>query len=327
MNAKDEIALAEFFNESGQLFSPARTSAWPPPSRVELKHGRLTIWGTRTDQPLKDHQLVHPGPGVLESFLALADASAQRLPLSSIVNRNVGEPSCHKKIHRFAMRYGGLQVFYDLERGCTWRQTVHTEYCAVWQYLAGVMRSLLRISAAQYHGESGSQEDWQTVSTPPSVMRTMAREEERCWFDPMPLGDEKNWLALTYFAGKKHEQNHVLVGRLLNTLLGLGRVRPWLTWPERACVGARPEFTYTSRSLLSHLALQLCLRISRVEAFVLCFHCGRSYLPQVRGPKTGQRSFCTDCRKQGMPKYYAHRDFRQRKRARLGAESSSNADA
>jgi hypothetical protein len=39
----------------------------------------------------------------------------------------------------------------------------------------GVMRSLLRSSAAQYHGESGSQEDWQTISTPPSVMRTMAK--------------------------------------------------------------------------------------------------------------------------------------------------------
>jgi len=98
-----------------------------------------------------------------------------------------------------------------------------------------------------------------------------------------------------------------------NTLLGLGRVRPWITWSGAQPEGPRPGFTYTSRSLLSSLALQLCLRISKVEAFVLCFHCSRAYLPRVRAPKVGQRNFCPDCREQGWPKYYSHRDFRQRK--------------
>src|ERR1017187_6089064 len=106
----------------------------------------------------------------------------------------------------------------------------------------------------------------------------------------MPLGDEENWLALAYFAAKKNEQNQVMTARLLNTLLGLGRVRPWITWSGAQPEGPRPRFTYTSRSLLSHLALQLCLRISTVEAFVVCFHCGSTYLPPVRAPKAGKRA-------------------------------------
>jgi hypothetical protein len=121
-------------------------------------------------------------------------------------------------------------------------------------------------------------------------------------------------MALAYFAAKKHEQNQVMVARLLNTLLGLGRVRPWMSWSGAQPEGPRPQFTLTSRALLSHLALQLCLRIAKVEAFVWCFHCGRTYLPRVRAPKAGQRNFCPTCRAQGWPKHYSHRDFRRRKR-------------
>ena len=315
MDARSELAMAEFFNPSGELFSPALTSDWPRPNRVELHNGILTIWSTQAHQKsLEPNRLARPGRGLLESFLSLAGPADQQIPLSALMKGTRQEHFSDEKICRFAAHFGGLQIFYRMQTGSPWPEAVHTEYCAVWRYFAGVMRSLLLIGAEQYQGKPGSPEPWRVISTPPSLMGKMARKQDRCWFEPMPLGDEENWLALAYFAAKKNEQNQVMIARLLNTLLGLGRVRPWITWSGAQPEGPRPRFTYTSRSLLSHLALQLCLRISKVEAFVVCFHCGRTYLPPVRAPKAGQRNFCPDCREKGMPKYYSHRDYRRRKR-------------
>jgi hypothetical protein len=47
MDVRDEVAMAEFFNPSGELFSPAMTSDWPRPKRVELNNGILTMWRSR----------------------------------------------------------------------------------------------------------------------------------------------------------------------------------------------------------------------------------------------------------------------------------------
>jgi hypothetical protein len=265
----------------------------------------------------KPARLARPGPGLLESFLSLAVPSDQRILLRSLMEGR--QNHADEKICRFAAHWGGLQIFYRMEAGSRWPEIVHTEHCAVWQYFAGVMRSLFLISGEQYQGKPGSPDHWRVISTPPSQMGKRASKRDGCWFDPVPLGDEENWLALAYFAAKEWQQNPVMVARLLNTLLGLGRVRPWITWSGAPSEGPRSRFTLTSRSLLSNLALQLCLRIAKVDSFVWCFHCGRTYLPQVRGPKAGQRNFCPDCREEGRPKYYSHRDFRQRKRSSAGA--------
>src|ERR1022692_4256099 len=238
MDVRDEVAMAEFFNPSGKLFSPAMTSDWPRPQRVELNNGRLTIWSTQAHQKsLRPDRLARPGPGLLESFLALAGPSDQRIPLSSLMKATRPEqPFSDERIRRFAAHWGGLQVFYRMETGSKWPDTVHTEYCAVWRYFAGVMRSLLLIGAEQYQGKPGSPEHWRVIGTPPSLMERMARKQGECLFDSIPLGDEEHWLALAHFTAKTHEQNQVMVARLLNTLLGLGRVRPWITWS-----GAQPQ--------------------------------------------------------------------------------------
>jgi len=178
-----------------------------------------------------------------------------------------------------------------------------------------VIRSILRIAAEQYRGRGGNDLDWRTISNPPKILRKLVDKTDRRLLDPFPLSDEEYWLALAHFASKKHEQTRVMVARLMNTLLGLGQVRPWVTWHKATrSSDRRPEIAYCGRSLLSNLALQLCLRVARVDAFVICTHCQKQYLPAQRAPKAGQRNFCPGCRKRGISNKYALQDFRERRR-------------
>jgi hypothetical protein len=100
----------------------------------------------------------------------------------------------------------------------------------------------------------------------------------------------------------------------VNTLLGLGGVRPWFRWSDSSRSVSRPEIRYSSQSLLSQLVLRLCLRLAKLDSFLVCVHCQTHYSKGQRAPKTGQRRFCPACREQGIPKAYAVKDFRQRQR-------------
>jgi len=60
---------------------------------------------------------------------------------------------------------------------------------------------------------------------------------------------------------------------------------------------------------------------AKIDAFLVCTHCQKPYSPVVRAPKAGQRNFCPDCRREGVPSTYALKDFRLRQRqSQLGQE-------
>lgn len=114
----------------------------------------------------------------------------------------------------------------------------------------------------------------------------------------------------------KQKKNVELV---LNDLIELAYVRPWMTWAREA---TRPRIVYTGNTLFSNLVLQLCLRMATVEALVLCTHCQKEYRPHQRAPKTTQRNFCPECRDKGVPHRYANKDSRDRKRKELNGEKT-----
>jgi hypothetical protein len=124
---------------------------------------------------------------------------------------------------------------------------------------------------------------------------------------------ERWWMIGSKHAGSN--DHRTTLAWLLNTLLGLGQVRPWVTWSDSARGRKHLQIKYSSRSLLSNLALQLCLRVSKMEAFLVCVHCQTVYAPLVRAPKTGQRNFCPKCRRNGIPNKYALKDFRRKRRS------------
>jgi hypothetical protein len=304
--------MAEFYDEEGRLFGRTLAAEWMPPDSVELRSGELTIRGrhpSRTQTSLG--QPIRAPQALLDRFVALADASDDRLALRSAVRS--ATPS-DEKICSFATRYGGLQIFYTLGGDTHWPLIEHIEHCDVWRYFAHAMRSLQRIASEQYRGRSGSKEDWEVIHRVPPVMRETARESSPGLLHPSLHGDEENWLILAHFIAKPSHQNRVMFGHLINTLLGLGCIRPWLTWPDAARKVVRPLITYSSRSLLSQLAVQLCLRLAKIDALLVCTHCQKPYSPHLRAPKAGLRHFCLECRGKGIPKSYALKDFRERQR-------------
>jgi hypothetical protein len=313
MKRADLAALVEFYDEEGRLFGRTLAAEWIPPDSVELAGGELMIRSRRHDSTQKNPRqpIRAPPQELLDRFIALGDASDERNTLRFAVKSTT--PS-DEKICSFAARYGGLQIFYTLGGDTHWPLIEHFEHCDVWRYFARVMRSLQRIASDQYQGGCGSKEDWLLIHRVPSVMRTTARASSPGLLHSSPFGDEEHWLALAHFIAKPSQQNRRMFGHLINTLLGLGCIRPWLTWPDAARKVVRPQITYSSRRLLSQLALQLCLRLAKIDAMLVCTACQHPYSPLVRAPKAGLRHFCPECRAKGIPERYALRDFRKRQR-------------
>ena len=304
-------ASTEFVNQRGEYY--VRTlSEWYAPERVELSAGVLTIRSRLAYwSPDNPGRVIKPSRKLLDSFIKLADAADEVTTLGDL--HSASTPS-QEAICAFANRYGGLQIFCEPLPGSRRPVIKHLEYCAVWRYFAQVMGSLLRIAAALYRGGSGRKEDWENIHQVPAVMRQTVDLSTSGRGHPFPEGDEQTWLSLAHYAGKRREQNRRMFGHLVNTLLGLGAVRPWFTWLESSRSVSRPEIRYSSQSLLSQLVLQLCLRVAQVDRFLVCVHCQTPYTPGQRAPKAGQRNFCPACREKGIPKAYAVKDFRKRQR-------------
>jgi len=312
MTHRDKAALAEFVTESGRLFGTTLAAEWRAPESVELFRGVLTMrttlqyWSRGKPGPL-----IRPPQGLLNSFISLAGVTNEIISARGLAR--MASPS-DEKICAFATRYGGLQIFCRSGRKMKWPAREHLEYCDVWRYFAQVMGVLVRIAAEFYHGRSGSKEDWGIIHSVPPVMRETAHQSTPGPLHPFPDGDEQNWLSIAHFVDRPSQQTRAMFSHLVNTLLGLGSVRPWFVWNEASRTVTRPEITHSSQSLLSQLALQLCLRLAKVDTFLVCTHCQKPYSPVMRAPKAGQRSFCPECRREGIPKRYASKDFRKRQR-------------
>jgi hypothetical protein len=216
------------------------------------------------------------------------------------------------QIYKFAAKYGPLLIFGRFETTEERKLIVH-EYSEVWRYMARCMNSLLRIAAKLYAGRSSADSDWDAIGKCPfPVYAAAERSEHTDWLDPSPFSAEEDWSGMTNFIGRGHSRNREMWATLLNTLLRFGRARPWVIWGSAASA-ARPQMVFSGPSLLSYLALQLCLMALKQDAFVVCTFCQREY-PPTRAPKSGQRNFCPDCREQGSPVLVAQRSRRDRLR-------------
>lgn len=102
------------------------------------------------------------------------------------------------------------------------------------------------------------------------------------------------------FRQKGSDRHRKMWIELMNALLDLGRVRPWVL------DASKPKLVFSGPSLLSYLALQLCLLASRHDSTAICSYCGEQY-PVKRAPKCGQDNFCQGCRKKRVPAMLSQR--------------------
>jgi hypothetical protein len=290
---------------------------WPRPNSVDLRPRSFSLHDARyfpstEHQPLLEFELifvmrkpnlprlsgdqyVSPKPDLLERFLRLADAT---------------DPD----IHQFALRFGALLAFSRRQKSDSKGHVVIAESCNVWRYFASSMGSILRIGAALHAEVPPNQRDWAVIAKcPTDVERAGAESVPEIDILGTSLHGEYGWSALAYYLRRQRTRNQEYWVRLLNSLLDLGRVRPWVVW-DKDPPSTRPQLVFAGPNLLSYLVLQLCLRVSRLDSFVLCSYCNREYLPLRRAPKTGQRNFCPQCRKAGEPVRLAQRDLEARRR-------------
>jgi hypothetical protein len=298
-------------DEAKDMLGRTPAQGWPKPERVELSAARRTSardWRNPYSAELTDLEFVlqpprarfppqahrvRPSPDILERFLRLADAPVQQ-------------------IHKFATRFGALLIFCRIEERKIPGKLFIVESCETWRYFARSMRSLLRIASCFHTDRKPDPADWDQVGVHPESW-VPARSKLRDPLSPTSSGGEEAWIAMTHFVRKGADRDRQMWALLLNVLLELGRVRPWLVW-DGVGSARRPKLLFSGPNLLSYLALALCLRASKHDAFAVCSYCNQQYAPLGRAPKAGQRNFCPDCRTSGVPVRVAQRSRRERLR-------------
>jgi hypothetical protein len=309
----------ELLDQQGRLFTKTKRPSWRSPYRVQLDgESKLYIWrsvstaeapeflldpvsileasGFLPDpEPNENERIVHPPSDLLERFLDLSTA-------------------CGPQICKFVQKYGPLGIFQHfgspLNRVCS-----EIEWCEVWRYFAAVMGALLRIAEGVYSNSPGDPKDWSLIANWPRFPLgkddyAAASKERRLYGR---LLAEQMWIIST-------ERNRPMTARQarsqltfqMNLLLALGKIRPYFAWTSRS---VQPQVLYAGSSLLSYLVLQLCFRMSKVDGYAFCDHCGKSYEPD-RAPRADRRNFCQACQESRISAQLADRKWRQKERTR-----------
>jgi hypothetical protein len=292
---------------------------WLVPEDIALRRDRL-CW--RSSKPWPEfpgfkyaYAKRTPGPGLLEQFVALSDASDEDILRYArhwgvLVICHHGLPASHSEDCKPLTLPGrGRYVFWEPVEN--------------WRFFARHAKRVLEMAAATYNGqiiESAIVEKLFQVppsvkgsgAAPPSVQR---RRDKGVRPDrPLYLLHERknifeHWVGHILEAGSgdmvgrppgKAEtmtRQRAFVSYAVNCWLDWGRARPQIDWEgptptiELTTGGIWPM--YADR-LAGALALQLAFAVASSEGVATCFACGRFYTP-VRRPAAGRRSFCQAC--------------------------------
>src|SRR6516162_114155 len=156
------------------------------------------------------------------------------------------------------------------------------------------MEAVLKIGARLYARQHVPAAQWKIIGRRPRALKEIAEE-------PIPherlrssLAETEIWCSIAGYLGSRgrpfaHETQSLFI-RLLNTLMGMAMVRPWIVWPDIS-KPSRPQVIYSGRSLLSTLALQLCLRVAKIPSSVLCFTAKSHTEPGNERPRSASGIF------------------------------------
>jgi hypothetical protein len=175
------------------------------------------------------------------------------------------------------------------------------------------MGAILRIARAVYSNSPGDPGDWSLIEKHPRSIRDRYTEDRlRERID----GAEEGWvlsiIMSEHFQPRTAREARWKLTLHMNALLALRKIRPYFAWASR---GDQPQVLYAGTSLLSYLVLQLALRMSKVDGYAFCDHCGKSYEPE-RAPRSDRRNFCPTCPDNGISAQLADRKWREKQRIR-----------
>jgi hypothetical protein len=312
LSLNDRLALAGLRTPLELATVPTE---WLVPQQLSVDRARLCWRPTRPSAGIPPVTYAYtkraPGPGLLEQFVALGDATddailAYARQWGVLVICAHGLPASHSERCRpLALPRRHAYIFW--------------EPLASWRFFARQARRILDIAAHTHNGEVvKSPIASQLLTMPPSpTARTPPaarprREKPLRWERLLyPLHERKNifeqwvaelmqptpvegrprgpWATLTF--------QRACVAYAVNQWLDWGRARPQVEWD-----GATPTIALTTGGLLpmyvdrlaGALALQLAYAVASTEGVATCFACGRFYTP-TRRPAAGRRSFCPSC--------------------------------
>jgi hypothetical protein len=278
---KDQRAISNLTTPDGDIERPIDGASWGLPERIELGVGNICWSGAYGGQR------VQPQKGMFENFLALGEAPEHR-------------------ILKYAQRWGVLLLKshtqartnsnasatpYSSQRSGPPPESEGIEPIEIWRCYSREFLALMKIANRLANGEAGRPEDWNTVYAR-CFLNAPARSKRVAPFWKQTLDNERFMI----------ESN-------INAWLDLAGVKPYFDWRPGA---KRPSIRFGGTGLLGALALQLAIGVAQAKGLALCTHCASEYPPEQRRPKQGQRHFCPDCRKKGIPTRYSLADYRQR---------------
>lgn len=285
--------------EGTSLERPVAVEAYHSLNQFRLEDGKLKI-----HPDAKRSVLITPSSGMLEEFVALADAEddkylqyASKWGLLELCKEHC-EPVNHNQNCEPLVPFR-LVVFGTTDRPAKEHREMLLsvgEPIFAWRTRARFARALLNIAARLHEDQVGSDEDWETLHFDEAGFLGWNHAERR---------KETNFSDIAY--------ERSLIADGVNTYwLQVGGVQPRIYWRT-----SRPTTAFECPKpygkLFANLAIQLMMAISQLDSLAICSACGQSYMPKRR-PKANQRRYCPECK--SVAKRDASADYRKRKKGK-----------
>lgn len=292
--------------------SAVRSERWWKPGPLKVEEGRLVhdyrAWW-------RHPTFTGPAPGMLEGFLALADAPDQEIAVYA------GERGfldlCQHQLPTETGSVGpivfpshprsvGLPPYlaltganhFPVEGDCRVPPERY-EPTATWRYWSSQAIGVASVGLSLANKRAVDARD-------------RARLYERApWTPPEEDWEREERLGrLANAPVHSQEELRLIVEDALAFWLHMSRMSLRLHWSPR-----RGPDTYFTGGLFAALGVQLLMTITGRPGFALCAGCGMPHVPSR--PNSGHRSFCTACRSKGVPgklaaKRYAESKLRSR---------------
>lgn len=262
------------------------------PGAVAIDQSGFLVWRLQSN----DHTLpqwYRPSPRVLNDFIRLH-----------------AEPD--QSILDYARRSGVLLLDEYGQPAENWKEE-GSESLHDWRVYSLKAHALLNVATAIKNRKLGTEEDWQIID--PAIDPDFPAHHELSNEALKKRGLRGKELELvTKYALKGIAAARLALQRAIGVWCHLGRTTLTV---ELDGTSWRTAIDYHGR-LFSAIALQLLLTVANADSLYVCSGCSYPYSRsrEKRVPRPGQRNFCEECDKFGMPLKFADRDRREREARR-----------
>ena len=285
-----------------------------PEVRLDDEH-LVWEWGTIARR-------YRPQPALIEEFVSLADASPKQIAAFAR-RRGVLElcakhdlPSTHNRESSFGLQWPpsyqacGPKLQRASGKFASMRELVDAplearEPIVRWRALAAEASAILKLSAMLQRGEPTTEKDWQIAFSGDAFVRATNRR--------VPWWREEGSRNSRWGHRRFRLMERALIAQKVGDWVEAAGIRPVMEWGALT-----PRVTFAAYggpaarlTLFGALALQLLLVACNSDGLAVCSSCGLAYAPNRR-PRAGQRAYCEECRRAGIPLRDAKRDQRAR---------------